>query len=142
VVTPARKPRDVIKTRLAVDPGRRPCHPIHFSTSSLGTRSNSATLSVTPTALIARACAAISMSLAPMGVPRRSRAARIGKHRLSDVPGTALDDLATHAPDVVRLQCEEVTVLFSADPWGADPGASRRTAPCRLCRDDLSDLVR
>lgn len=48
-----------------------------FSTFSAGTRLNSATLSVTHTASSARACAAISMSWAPTGVPFFSNATRI-----------------------------------------------------------------
>jgi hypothetical protein len=48
-----------------------------FSTLKAGTRLNSATLSVTHTASMARACAAISMSCAPIGVPFRSSVTRI-----------------------------------------------------------------
>lgn len=48
-----------------------------FSTLREGTRLNSATLSVTHTASIARAWAAISMSWAPIGVPFFSNATRI-----------------------------------------------------------------
>jgi hypothetical protein len=48
-----------------------------FSTLRAGTRLNSATLSVTHTASIARACAAINMSFAPMGVPFFSSAVRM-----------------------------------------------------------------
>jgi hypothetical protein len=48
-----------------------------FSTLSAGTRLNSATLSVTHTASIARACAAISMSCAPIRAPFFSNATRI-----------------------------------------------------------------
>lgn len=52
-------------------------HLNQFSTLSAGTRLNFATLSVTHTASMARACAAISMSCAPMGVPFFSSATRI-----------------------------------------------------------------
>ena len=48
-----------------------------FSTLRADTRLNSATLSVTQTAPSARACAAISMSCAPIGVPFFSSATRI-----------------------------------------------------------------
>lgn len=54
-----------------------PAHLSQFSTFSAGTRLNSATLSVTQTASMARACAAINMSCAPIGVPLFSRATRI-----------------------------------------------------------------
>ena len=48
-----------------------------FSTFSTGTRLNSETLSVTQVASIARACAAINMSWALIGVPLFSSAMRI-----------------------------------------------------------------
>ena len=54
-----------------------PPHFTQFSTFRAGTRLNSATLSVTHTASIARACAAISMSCAPIGVPFLSRVTRM-----------------------------------------------------------------
>jgi len=49
---------------------------VQFSTTSDGTRENSRTLSVTSTASRARACAAIQVSLAPIGKPWRSSRAR------------------------------------------------------------------
>ena len=52
-------------------------HLSQFSTFRAGTRLNSVTLSVTQIASMARACAAINMSWAPIGVPRFSRATRI-----------------------------------------------------------------
>src|SRR5437899_5391731 len=54
-----------------------PPHFTQVSTFRAGTRLNSATLSVTHTASIARACAAISMSCAPIGVPFLSGPTRI-----------------------------------------------------------------
>lgn len=54
-----------------------PAYRTQFSTFSAGTRLNSLRLSVTQTASIARACAAISMSWAPIGVPFLSSATRI-----------------------------------------------------------------
>lgn len=48
-----------------------------FSNPNPATRLNSLSLSVTTTAPRARACAAIHRSLAPMGMPWRSSAARI-----------------------------------------------------------------
>jgi len=56
-------------------PGRRRGYS-QFSVIRPGTRVNSARLSVTTTAPNARPCAAIQKSLAPIGVPRRSRWAR------------------------------------------------------------------
>ena len=53
-----------------------PRHLSQFSTFKAGTRLNSATLSVTQTASMARACAAISMSCALIGVPFFSSATR------------------------------------------------------------------
>ena len=48
-----------------------------FSRLKPGTRENSRSLSVTSVASIARACAAIQVSFAPIGVPWRSSRARI-----------------------------------------------------------------
>lgn len=65
-----------IRALMAEQPGSRD-HLNQFSTFRAGTRLNSETLSVTQTASRARACAAISMSYAPIGVPFLSRDTRI-----------------------------------------------------------------
>jgi hypothetical protein len=75
------EPRPAMEPRASHSPGLLPGrpHPSQFSTLSTGTRLNSATLSVTHTASRARACAAISMSCAPMGCP--SSRAPLGQPR-------------------------------------------------------------
>ncbi len=50
---------------------------VQFSTARSGTRLNSLTLFVTSVAPALRACAAMNRSIAPMGVPRCSRPARM-----------------------------------------------------------------